>query len=357
MAPVLRSGKLLVSEFDYNLPGELIAQEPVPERGSSRLMLLDRATSAMRHFRFHRLPELLRRGDLLVLNDTRVFPARLLGRRGSGGKVEALVLGKSPDGRLRTLLKTGGKIRPGEVVSLASDTIRIRTVEKDQTGAWFFEPLCEDFWEKLEQFGKTPLPPYIRRDYTVGTGNGNDRQRYQTVYAKERGSAAAPTAGLHFTQQILGALAIRGVETCFLTLHIGYETFRPVKEKTVEEHVMHSESFSVPQETLHSLEQAGKERRRVVAVGTTTCRVLETLARTGVASPDSGAQGWTDTFIHPGFEFKAVDALITNFHLPRSSLLMLVAAFAGTEKILKAYSEAVRLKYRFYSYGDAMFIT
>lgn len=347
--------KLLVSEFDYNLPDTLIAQEPVPQRDSARLLVLDRATGGLEHRVFRDLPELLLPGDLVVLNDTRVFPARLFGHRGSGGKVEALILGTGPDGRLRTLIKSGGRIRPREVLSLAADSIRIRTIEKDETGAHVFEPLCSDFWEKLELLGETPLPPYIRRDYSSKDMNGGDRLRYQTIYARQTGSAAAPTAGLHFTPDVLDSLAGRGIEARFLTLHIGYETFRPVKEREVEEHGMHPEFYSVPRETLSAVSEARKQRRRVVAVGTTTCRVLETIARTN-SSPDAVVQGWTDIFIYPGFEFGAVDAVITNFHLPRSTLLMLVAAFAGTEKILSAYREAVRLKYRFYSYGDAMLI-
>ncbi len=358
---------MLVSEFDYTLPQELIAQNPVPKRDSSRLMLLDRAASTIEHRVFHELPQLLEPGDLLVLNDTRVFPARLFGHRGSGGKVEALVLGKSPDGRLRTLLKAGGKILPGEVLSLVGDSIRIRTLEQDETGAWFFEPVSNSFWEKLEQCGEVPLPPYISRDYSPGTDRSDDRRRYQTVFARESGSAAAPTAGLHFTPEVLDSLARREIETRFLTLHIGYETFRPVKQEKVEEHLMHSEFYSVPRETLAAIETAKRRNRRVVAVGTTTCRVLETIAMMNEECamkneetreiPDSSCvHGWTDIFIHPGFEFKAVDAMITNFHLPRSTLLMLVAAFAGTAKILSAYREAVELRYRFYSYGDAMLI-
>jgi S-adenosylmethionine:tRNA ribosyltransferase-isomerase len=348
---------LLVSEFNYNLPDALIAQQPAPERDKSRFMVLSRATGQIEHRIFQDLPEILEPGDLLVLNDTRVFPARLLGHRDSGGKVEALVLGRSPDGRPKTLLKTGGKIRPGEVLAFSGDRIRIRTIEKDKTGAWFFKPVSERFWEKMEEFGKVPLPPYIERDYTDNTGNGSDRQRYQTVYAKECGSAAAPTAGFHFTLGTLKELSQRGVAICFITLHIGYETFRPVKENSIEEHVMHSEFFSVSQKVLHAIEETKKQRHRVVAVGTTTCRVLETVARSGVKGPHSDLEGWTDIFIYPGFRFKAVDALITNFHLPQSTLLMLVAAFAGTKEILTAYREAVRLKYSFYSYGDAMLIT
>lgn len=346
---------MLVSEFDYILPENLIAQEPAPERDSSKLMVLNRADGALRHRAFRDIPAILKPGDLLVMNDTRVFPARLFGHRGSGGKVEALILGEDPQGRLRTLLKTGGRVHPGEIIALAGDKLRIRVLEKDETGAWSFVALCEDFWAELEKLGKVPLPPYIRRDYDSSRDDSSDEERYQTVYARRRGSAAAPTAGLHFTPALLETLASRGIETCFLTLHIGYETFRPVKEDKVEDHVMHSEFYSVPAETLVALEQAKENNRRIIAVGTTVCRVLETLARAGTKNK-TGMTGWTDIFIYPGFEFRTVDAMVTNFHLPRSTLLMLVAAFAGTERILTAYHEAVRLNYRFYSYGDAMLI-
>ena len=324
-------------------------------------MVLGRDTSNISHRKFSELPDLLRAGDLLVFNDTRVMAARLFGHRGSGGKVEALVLGRAPDGRLRTLLKAGGKVKEGETISLASDRIRIRVLEQDETGAWYFEPAGNGFGEKLEQFGITPLPPYIHRDYPAAGDKETDRERYQTVYAREKGSAAAPTAGLHFTKELFDRLADRGIESRFLTLHIGYETFRPVKEDSVEEHAMHSEFYSVPRETLLAIIEAKCRGRRVVAVGTTACRVLETVA-TGAGECYNGTagktriEGWTDIFIYPGYRFKAVDALITNFHLPRSTLLMLVAAFAGTEYIISAYREAVDLKYRFYSYGDSMLI-
>lgn len=347
---------MLVSDFNYNLPEALIAQQPIPERDKSRLMVLERATGQIEHRIFRELPELLQPGDLLVFNNTRVFPARLFGHRGSGGKIEALILGRSPDGRFKTLLRTGGKIKPGEIISFSQDRIRIRATGKDKTGAWFFEPVSERFWEKIDELGKIPLPPYIKREYNKPVSNGEDRRRYQTVYAKERGSAAAPTAGLHFTPEILNKLSQRGVSTSFITLHIGYETFRPVKEKTVEEHDMHSEFFSVPPETLKAIENAKKRGNRVIAVGTTTCRVLETVALNVLKNANTGIKGWTDIFIYPGYEFKLVDAMITNFHLPESTLLMLIAAFTGTEAILAAYREAVRLEYRFYSYGDAMLI-
>jgi S-adenosylmethionine:tRNA ribosyltransferase-isomerase len=350
---------LLTSDFDYDLPDGLIAQHPAPRRDSARLMLLDRQTGAVSHRVFRELPDILNDADLLVFNDTRVFPARLLGRRGSGGRLEALVLGPGPDGRLRTLLKAGGRLRPGEVLSFEDDRVRIRLIDKDAAGAWFFEPLCEDFWEKLEETGKTPLPPYIRRDYSRRADEG-DRECYQTVYARKRGSAAAPTAGLHFTRELLASLGEKGIRSCFLTLHIGYETFRPVKEESVEAHTMHSEYYSIGAQTLAALREARSEGRRVVAVGTTTCRVLETVAGRLLADPgdsgQTGLAGWTDIFICPGFDFRVTDAMITNFHLPRSTLLMLVAAFAGRNAILAAYREAVNLRYRFYSYGDAMLI-
>ena len=350
---------MLISEFDYILPEELIAQHPAPRRDSSRLMVLDRYTGAVSHRIFNELPSILESEDLLVMNDTRVFSARLLGHRGSGGRLEALILGYAPDGRLRTLLKAGGKLQPGETLSFNNDQIRIRLIEKDPTGAWFFEPLCESFWEKLEDAGKTPLPPYIHRDYS-SSNDENDRERYQTVFARERGSAAAPTAGLHFTKELLGKLERKRIEMCFITLHIGYETFRPVKEESVEDHEMHSEFYSVAPPAVAALRRAKAKHRRIVAVGTTTCRVLETIADRLLDDcdlvPGTELSGWTDIFIYPGFDFAVTDAMITNFHLPRSTLIMLVAAFAGRENILTAYKEAVKLKYRFYSYGDSMLI-
>jgi S-adenosylmethionine:tRNA ribosyltransferase-isomerase len=353
------SFRLLVADFDYFLPEELIAQRPAPRRDAARLMVLDRGTGRVSHGIFTELPDLLGAGDLLVMNDTRVFPARLLGHRGSGGRLEALVLGSTPDGRLKTLLRAGGRLRPGEILSFEEDEIRIRLVEKDPTGAWYFEPLCEDFWDKLELLGKTPLPPYIHRDYSYGDDD-SDRKRYQTVFARERGSAAAPTAGLHFTQEVLAALEKKSLQPCFLTLHIGYETFRPVKEKSVEEHTMHSEFYSIGAQTLAALRAAKSSGRRIVAVGTTTCRVLETVAERILVEAGEfdkeQTSGWTDIFIYPGFDFRVTDAMLTNFHLPRSTLLMLVAAFAGRESILAAYEEAVKSEYRFYSYGDAMLI-
>ncbi len=350
---------MLVSDFDYHLPENLIAQRPAPHRDSARLMVLDRCTGGVSHRVFSDLPDILGATDMLVMNDTRVFPARLIGHRGSGGRLEALVLGSAPDGRLRTLLRAGGRLQPGEILSFEDDGIRIRLIEKDSTGAWFFETACEDFWDKLELVGKTPLPPYIHRDYSSPDDAG-DRERYQTIFARERGSAAAPTAGLHFTENLLGKLEEKGVGTCCVTLHIGYETFRPVKEESVEEHPMHSEFYSIGTQTLEILQEARSRGRRVVAVGTTTCRVLETIADRLLAGPgasgDGELSGWTDIFIYPGFEFRVTDAMVTNFHLPRSTLLMLVSAFAGRENILAAYEEAVKSEYRFYSYGDAMLI-
>jgi len=351
---------MLVSDFDYHLPQELIAQRPAPKRDEARLMVLDKNSGATRHTVFRDVPSLLEPGDFIVMNDTRVFPARLWGKRGSGGKIEALVLGRSPDGRLRTLLKAGGRICGGEVISFAHDEVRIRVIEKDETGAWYFEPVTEGFWEKLEEKGEVPLPPYINRGCPAREAS-EDRVRYQTVFAKDTGSAAAPTAGLHFTPELLEMLDKKGISSCFVTLHIGYETFRPVKEDKVEEHVMHSEFFSVSHGALSAIEAAVREKRRIVAVGTTSCRVLETLAHREAGGFDfeeteDYLRGWTDIFIYPGFEFKFVGGMITNFHLPRSTLVMLVAALAGRENILAAYNEAVEMKYRFYSYGDAMMI-
>jgi S-adenosylmethionine:tRNA ribosyltransferase-isomerase len=363
-----------VADFDFDLPDELIAQEPPSRRGGSRLLVLSRATGAITHAAFGDLAAWLEPRDLLVLNDTRVFPARLLGSRvPSGGAVECLLLepggthsGDEPDhpagsGGHRgevlfpALMHPGQKLKPGARVVFERDGVRIHG---EVVGRHFHGRRTVRLWAEdggdvaaaIDRIGHIPLPPYIhRQDEAV------DRERYQTVYARERGSVAAPTAGLHFTAGLLEALEARGVERVALTLHVGYGTFKPVRSERVEDHVVDPERFTVPAETAEALTRAKREGRRIVAVGTTTARALETLV-----CDESGrvqaASGETRLFLHPGHEFRLVGGLITNFHLPRSSLLMLVAAFAGREHLLAAYREAVEGRYRFYSYGDAMLI-
>ena len=348
-----------VSEFDFELPDELIAQEPPAERGASRLLVMNRATGAIEHTRFADLPQLLHEGDLLVLNDTRVFPARLLGTRvPSGGAVECLLVRQlvSADSAedWEALMHPGQKLKPGAHVIFERDDVRIHGEVLEQR---FFgrrtirlrsEGLPLD--AAINRLGHIPLPPYIRRD-----DRPEDHERYQTVYAHERGSIAAPTAGLHFTGALLDELRHRGVEQARVTLHVGYGTFKPVRVDRVEDHAVDPERFSVTADTATALTRAMREHRRIIAVGTTTVRALESLTR----SPDGEVlpqEGEATLFIHPGFRFQLVQGLITNFHLPKSSLLMLVAAFAGRERVLAAYRAAVAAGYRFYSYGDAMLI-
>jgi S-adenosylmethionine:tRNA ribosyltransferase-isomerase len=347
-----------IADFDFVLPDELVAQEPPAVRGDSRLVVVHRNTDRVDHTTFPHLVDDLRTGDLLVLNNTRVFPARLLGRRvPSGGTVECLLLG-IPDPGSRpwdALMHPGQKLKPGARVVFERDDMQLhgevlarhfhgrRTIRLwTETG--------EDVAAAIDRVGHVPLPPYIKRG-----DRPSDRERYQTVYARERGSVAAPTAGLHFTPALLDRLAARGVERTELTLHVGYGTFKPVRAERVDEHVVDPERVTVSPGTADALTRARREGRRIIAVGTTTARALESLAieDDGSVKPWSG---WTHLFIRPGHEFKILDGLITNFHLPRSSLLILVAAFAGRERILAAYREATARRYRFYSYGDAMLI-
>jgi S-adenosylmethionine:tRNA ribosyltransferase-isomerase len=354
-----------VSDFDFDLPENLIAQQPAAERGQSRLLALSRATGAIEHGMFEDLPRYLRRGDLLVLNDTRVFPARLLGRRvPSGGAVECLLtrdlgLGTrdlKSGAEWEALMHPGQKLKPGSLVLFERDGCRIHGEVRSRhfhgrrtIRLWTDEG--RDLREAIERIGHMPLPPYIMR-----ADEQSDRDRYQTVYARESGSVAAPTAGLHFTTRLLDALAAGGVQQTRITLHVGYGTFKPVRTDRVEDHQVDAERYVVGPEAAAALTRALTEGRRIVAVGTTTTRALESLdiEEGGTVSP---ALGDTTLFIHPGHRFRVVSGLVTNFHLPRSSLLMLVAAFAGRPAILSAYEEAVRARYRFYSYGDAMLIT
>ena len=336
------------SDFNFDLPKELIAQTPLEQRDHSRLMHLDKNTGEIEHRHFYELPEMLREGDCLVLNDSRVLPARLIGSRPTGGSVEVLLLRDLGNGEWECLTKPGKKTRPGTELSFGNGDLSA-TVENVAEGGnrivkFHYEGI---FLEILEKLGRMPLPPYIKEEL-------QDPERYQTVYSRELGSAAAPTAGLHFTKELLDVIASRGVKVCYLTLHVGLGTFRPVKEDEIEEHEMHSEFCIVPEETARIVTETKKNGGRVVCVGTTSCRTIESFAKPdGTLEPSSG---WTDIFIYPGYKFKCMDALITNFHLPESTLIMLVSALAGREHILNAYNTAVAEKYRFFSFGDAMFI-
>ena len=337
------------SDFYFDLPEELIAQTPLEKRDSSRLMCLDRVTGEVQHRVFTDLAELLRPGDCLVMNDSRVLPARLLGTRETGGAVEVLLLRDLGEGRWECLTRPGRKTRPGVKLSFGDGelTAEVESVIDDGNRIVRFD-YDGIFLEVLERLGKMPLPPYIKEELT-------DSERYQTVYSRELGSAAAPTAGLHFTRELLDKIAAKDVRECFITLHVGLGTFRPVKEDEIEDHDMHSEFCIVPEETARIINETKAAGGRVVCVGTTSCRTLESFANPdGTIDPKSG---WTSIFIYPGYKFKCMDALVTNFHLPESTLVMLVSAFAGREHVLNAYAEAVRERYRFFSFGDAMFIS
>ncbi len=338
-----------LANFDFHLPEELIAQRPVEPRDASRLFVVNRQGGAFEHRRFRDIIEYLRPGDALVVNETRVMPARLFGKReGTGGAIEVLLLKRVDRDRWETLVRPGRKARPGQRI-LFGDRMLIGTVlETTEVGGRIIEFTYEGIFEEvLDRLGQMPLPPYIHEQL-------EDPERYQTVYAKERGSAAAPTAGLHFTPELLERIRAKGVELHKLLLHVGLGTFRPVQTEEIEEHKMHAEFYAISPETAAALNRIRSGGGRIVAVGTTSVRTLETVAaEDGTIRP---GEGWTDIFIYPGYRFKAVDALITNFHLPKSTLLMLVSAFASRELILKAYEEAVRERYRFFSFGDAMLI-
>jgi S-adenosylmethionine:tRNA ribosyltransferase-isomerase len=358
-----------LESYDYPLPPELVAQEPLPARDASRLLVLDRASGALAHRRFTDLPELLRPGDLLVTNRSRVFPARLLGRRARGGKAEILLVRPLGDGLWEALLRPGRRLREGMLVEIGRDFhVHVEATRPHAApqpagpGVGASPPGAESvlrtvrlvsddlpLMEAIERYGHAPLPPYIRRE-----DGPADRERYQTVYAREPGSVAAPTAGLHFTPELLARLAARGVERAELVLHVGPGTFRPVEVEDVRQHRVDPERFVIPAETAAAVERARAEGRRIVAVGTTATRALETA--TGADGRVRPGEGETALVIVPGCRFQATDALVTNFHLPASSLLLLVCALAGRERLLSAYREAIRERYRFYSYGDAMLI-
>ncbi|MCD7821007.1 MAG: tRNA preQ1(34) S-adenosylmethionine ribosyltransferase-isomerase QueA [Clostridiales bacterium] len=337
------------SDFYYDLPQELIAQTPLQQRDASRLMVLDKDTGAIAHRHFYDLPEYLRPGDCLVLNDSRVLPARLIGHRPTGGAAEILLLVDKADDVWECLVRPGKKLRTGATVTFGEGqlTAEIQEVLPDGNRLVKFH-YQGIFLEVLEELGRMPLPPYIKEEL-------QDQERYQTVYSKVAGSAAAPTAGLHFTPELLEQIQAMGVRLCYVTLHVGLGTFRPVKAEDVEDHDMHSEYCMVSQEAADIITETKRNGGRVVCVGTTSCRTVESFANKD-GTMDAHA-GWTKIFIYPGYRFKCLDALVTNFHLPESTLLMLVSALAGREHILHAYDEAVKDKYRFFSFGDAMLIT
>lgn len=338
------------SDFYYDLPPELIAQTPLERRDGSRLMVLDKQTGEIQHRHFYDLPQYLHSGDCLVLNDSRVLPARLLGRRDpSGGAVEVLLLVDRGENCWECLVRPGRKLHPGQRVVFGDGSLLTAQIKEELPGGnriveFFYEGI---FLEILEQLGKMPLPPYIKAEL-------QDGERYQTVYSKEVGSAAAPTAGLHFTKDLLAKIEAMGVKVCYVTLHVGLGTFRPVKEDDPTEHEMHSEYCMISAQTAQTINETKRNGGRVVCVGTTSCRTLESWAAEDGTMKESA--GWTDIYIYPGYRFKVMDCLVTNFHLPESTLIMLVSALAGRERVLNAYAKAVEERYRFFSFGDAMFI-
>ncbi|MBI1747301.1 MAG: tRNA preQ1(34) S-adenosylmethionine ribosyltransferase-isomerase QueA [Acidobacteria bacterium] len=341
------------SDFAYQLPSELIAQEPAGERANARLMLAQRSSHRLEHHAFHDLPQLLRRGDLLVLNNTKVFPARLIGRpKGKSGTVEVFLIRQADAHLWEVLVRPGRKLHSGAHILFGEGLVGHVDKEGPHGRRWIRFEYAGDFFTILDRMGQTPLPPYIHRERGPSS---SDSKRYQTVYARALGSVAAPTAGLHFTHEILESMRQSGMTVCEITLHIGYGTFQPIRTECIENHRMEPEHYSIPPETADLINAQKARGGRVIAVGTTTTRTLEAVARAHDGKIAAGA-GVTDLFIYPGFSFQIISGLITNFHLPRSSLLMLVCAFAGKDWTLEWYQEAIRQGYRFYSYGDATLI-
>ncbi len=338
-----------VSDFYYELPPELIAQDPLKDRAASRLLVLDKETGAVSHRKFRDITSFLRPGDCLVINDTKVIPARLIGvKRDTGAGIEVLLLKRTEKDVWETLVKPGKKVRPGAELSFGDGLLRAEVMAVTEDGGRLIRFEYEGIFEEiLDRLGQMPLPPYIKHPL-------QDRNRYQTVYATHEGSAAAPTAGLHFTEELLRQIGEMGVRVARVTLHVGLGTFRPVKAEKVEDHSMHAEFYMVDEDAARKVNETKKNGGRVICVGTTSCRTIESAAgEDGLLKAESG---WTQIFIYPGYRFKLLDGLITNFHLPESTLLMLVSALAGREHVLNAYAEAIRERYRFYSFGDAMLI-
>lgn len=338
-----------VSEFNFNLPQELIAQEPLEERSSSRLLVLDKNTGAIEHKNFRDLLSYLKKGDCLVINDTKVIPARLYGiKEQTEAKVEVLLLKRISGDIWETLVKPGKKAKPGTILSFGDGLLKGTVIDVVEDGNRLIQFSYEGIFEEiLDKLGQMPLPPYI-------THKLKDKNRYQTVYAKHDGSAAAPTAGLHFTKELLEQISVMGVTIAHVTLHVGLGTFRPVKVENILEHHMHSEFYMVEETEAQKINDIKKAGGRIICVGTTSCRTVE--SATGNDGILRAGSGWTDIFIYPGYQFKILDGLVTNFHLPESTLVMLVSALAGREQVLNAYEEAIKQQYRFFSFGDAMLI-
>ncbi|WP_300384736.1 tRNA preQ1(34) S-adenosylmethionine ribosyltransferase-isomerase QueA [Clostridium sp.] len=339
-----------VSDFNFYLPEELIAQHPLEKRDSSRLMVLSKKTGKIEHRHFHDIIDYLNKGDTIVLNNTRVMPARLIGEKvETGGKIEFLLLKRLEGDKWECLAKPGKRAKIGERFTFGEGKLTCEVVDIVQEGNRVIEFNYEGIFEEvLDELGDMPLPPYI-------TEKLEDKERYQTVYSKEKGSAAAPTAGLHFTEELLDKIKTKGINIAYLTLHVGLGTFRPVKVQDINDHIMHSEYYHLDKENADLINETKKRGNKVVAVGTTSTRTLETIGdENGFVSEQSG---WTDIFIYPGYKYKVIDNLITNFHLPESTLIMLVSALSGKENVMNAYKEAVKERYRFFSFGDSMFIS
>ena len=338
-----------VSDFNFDLPEELIAQHPLEKRDASRLMVLDKNTGVIEHKSFHNVIEYLNEGDTLVLNNTRVMPARLIGEKeGTGGKIEFLLLKRIEGDKWECLAKPGKRAKIGQTFTFGEGKLKCKVIDIIEEGNRIIEFSYEGIFEQvLDELGEMPLPPYI-------TEKLDDRERYQTVYSKEKGSAAAPTAGLHFTNELLEEIKSKGINIAYLTLHVGLGTFRPVKVDDINEHIMHSEYYHLDKENADIINETKKRGNRIIAVGTTSTRTLETIGdENGFVREQSG---WTDIFIYPGYKYRVIDELITNFHLPESTLIMLVSALAGKENVMNAYNTAVKERYRFFSFGDSMII-
>ena len=338
-----------IEDFNYELPEELIAQTPLKKRDDSRLLVLDKETGEVEHKHFYDIIDYLEEGDTLVLNDTKVLPARLIGvKEDTGAVIEILLLKNLEKDNWECLVKPARRVKTGTIVSFGEGKLKAKCISEFDEGIRHFELIYDGIlMEILDELGTMPLPPYIHEKL-------KDQSRYQTVYAKEVGSAAAPTAGLHFTEELLDKIKSKGINICYVTLHVGLGTFRPVSVTNIKDHEMHSEFYMMKKDVADALNKAKSEGKRIIAVGTTTTRVLETIMTE--RGEFSECSGWTKIFIYPGYEFKGIDCLITNFHLPKSTLVMLVSALAGRENILNAYRIAVKEKYRFFSFGDAMFI-
>jgi len=344
-----------ISHYDYTVPKHLIAQYPTAKRDESRLLVLHRRSSKIEHRKFYDIIEYLNCGDVLVLNDTKVAPARIIGSRTTGGRAEGLIIKEIKENTWEVLLRSNHRLKEKECLYFGNNTIKGMLICQNNTGSWTvrFED-GKKFIEMLKNYGRMPLPPYIKRNPEDKSPGIYDKDRYQTIYAKKMGAIAAPTAGLHFTKNILQKITDKGIKVAYITLHVGLGTFKTIKEEDFRQHAIHKEFYNIPEEAIETINKAKSLGKRIIATGTTTCRVLETLAKNHTTTKESS--GWTNLFIYPPYKFKLTDSLITNFHLQRSTLILLVSAFAGGENIATSYEEAISLGYRFYSYGDCMLI-